>query len=57
MDFERQKPVTDEYREGWERIFGQCSYSPYFGELRPLEVYDFSYLNGCPILTEERVDG
>jgi hypothetical protein len=22
MDFERQKPVTDEYREGYERLYG-----------------------------------
>ena len=21
MDFERQKPVSDEYRENWERVF------------------------------------
>jgi len=21
MDIERQKPVTDQYRDGWERIF------------------------------------
>ena len=23
MDFEQQKPITDEYRRGWERIYLQ----------------------------------
>ena len=23
MEFEQQKPITDEYRKGWERIYAQ----------------------------------
>jgi hypothetical protein len=23
MDFEQQKPITDEFRKGWERIYVQ----------------------------------
>jgi hypothetical protein len=23
MDFEQQKPITDEFRKGWERIYSQ----------------------------------
>ena len=56
MDFERQKPVTDEYRENWTRIYG---FPIFFGpdiRLRNISIPE-TYLNGCPILTEERVDG
>jgi hypothetical protein len=40
MDFEQQKPITDDYRRGWERIYQQQ-------EERK------QYLNGCPILGDE----
>ena len=47
MEFEQQKPITVEYRRGWERIYAQqearkakCSASVN------------TYLNGCPILSE-----
>jgi hypothetical protein len=49
MDFERQKSVTDEFRRNWERIYRQQ-------EERKKEKQT-TYPNGCPILTEERVDG
>ena len=40
MEFERQKPITDEYRKGWERIWN-------FPAMR-----ETVYPNGCPILSE-----
>ena len=27
MDFERQKPVSDEYRENWERVFAPTQWT------------------------------
>ncbi len=51
MDFEKQKPVTDEYRENWERLFkkpvplGQWPNHFTAGGMRV-------YPNGCPILSE-----
>lgn len=57
MDFEKQKPITDAYRKGWERVFGhlrerldrhthQRAVSEYQGKL------DDHYVNGCPIISE-----
>jgi hypothetical protein len=40
MEFEQQKPITDDYRRGWERIYQQQ-------EVRK------QYANGCPILEDE----
>ena len=56
MDFEKQKPVTDEYREYWQRVFG----ASVFGVLNSAdETLVFThwkiepkYPNGCPILNE-----
>jgi hypothetical protein len=59
MDFERQKPVTNEYRDGWDRIFG--SLLRMWSEMPGCEIVNVpasnpTYPNGCPIL-EERADG
>ena len=47
MDFEKQKPVTDEFRKGWKRIYSQQ-------EARKEKSVDSAgtYKNGCPILSE-----
>jgi hypothetical protein len=47
MEFEQQKPITDEYRRGWERIYTQQ-------EARKAQrgTSVDTYLNGCPILSE-----
>ena len=52
MDFEQQKPITDEFRKGWERIYAQQ-------EARKSQVLQFCthmdpevYPNGCPILSD-----
>lgn len=64
MDFERQKPVTDEYRENFDVVFRATP--PTKGQLATLGalasgaqriVIASTYPNGCPILTEECVDG
>ena len=48
MDFEQQKPITDEFRKGWERIYVQQ-------EVRKEKSVDSAgtYKNGCPILSED----
>ena len=47
MEFEQQKPITDEYRKGWERIYAQQ-------EARKAECSASvnTYSSGCPILSE-----
>ncbi len=47
MEFEQQKPITDEYRRGWERIYAQQ-------EARKAKrgTSVDTYLNGCPIPSE-----
>ncbi len=58
MEFERQKPVTDEYREGWERLFSLHGLVlPSWVSQDNPEFVPANYPNGCPILEEERVDG
>ena len=69
MEFERQKPVTDEYREGWIRTFCNARIAEALTELDRIQAEDRAkgtpfhpdyfrvYPNGCPILNEERVDG
>ena len=47
MDFEQQKPVTDEYREGWERIYAQQEER----KAKSRSIPD-TYPNGCPILSD-----
>ncbi len=56
MDFERQKPVSDEYRENWERAYGIAVYrnGKNLGTFTsPADAFS-AYENGCPILTEEK---
>ena len=45
MDSEKQKPITDEYRKNWERIYLQQ-------EARKTERIFGVIKNGCPILSE-----
>jgi hypothetical protein len=61
MEFEKQKPIMDEYRRGWERIFAQqearksdkrAVQSPPAGRGRRAGEDDQHYPNGCPILSE-----
>ena len=58
MDFEQQKPITDEFRKGWERIYVQQEVRKFV-----LNVYNcandksypagtLEYSNGCPILSD-----
>jgi hypothetical protein len=47
MDFEQQKPITDEYRRGWERIYAQQEARK---AKRSTSVN--TYLNVYPILSE-----
>ena len=49
MDSENQNPVTDEFRRNWERVYREQ-------EKRKEERHE-TYPNGCPILTEDRIDG
>jgi hypothetical protein len=64
MDFEQQKPITDEYRENYDKVFGGRGYTwakhapPIRGSLvADPESFDtgmtVSYPNGCPILSDE----
>lgn len=46
MEFERQKRITENYRENWERIFKREAD-------RAAEAARICYPNGCPILSEE----
>ena len=64
MDSEKQKPITDEYRKNWERIYLQQEarkemmtpvylVSPEYESLRKAtNTTEPSYRNGCPILSE-----
>jgi hypothetical protein len=52
MEFEQQKPITDEYRRGWEHIYmrnGRLYENSAPPQPRFNPVY---YPNGCPILSE-----
>lgn len=62
MDFEKQKPVSDEYREAWERVFADPSKASdseiaataqYLVGNSGLKSMDGAYPNGCPVLPEE----
>lgn len=56
MEFEQQKPITDEYRKNWDRIFGYgksfvlCADGTYAVSMNAMHIE--SYSNGCPILSE-----
>jgi hypothetical protein len=64
MDFEQQKPITDEYRENYDKVFGGRGYTwakhapPIRGslvaDLRKEKSVDSAgtYKNGCPILSD-----
>ena len=66
IDFERQKPVTDEYRAEWERTFGpkrcicfstighHASFCPARDESK-CSIH--TYKSGCPILNDEERNG
>ena len=47
MEFEQQKPITDEYRKNWERIYLQQEAR----KEKRIARAD-TYFNGCPILSE-----
>lgn len=57
MEFEQQKPITDEYRRGWNRIFGPVA-QRLEQRTHNAPVVSSSltgpstYPNGCPILRE-----
>jgi hypothetical protein len=55
MEFEQQKPITDEYRENWQRIFEMCDRPPIVGNAG-LSEFTATYPNGCPILSEPDKD-
>jgi hypothetical protein len=44
MEFEKQKPINDEFRKNWERIYRQQE------ERKSSDTHE--YKNGCPILNE-----
>ena len=51
MDFEKQKPITDEYRKGWERIWNPRTTQDIvhlYTNRCPMQIYR----NGCPVLSE-----
>ena len=59
MEFEQQKPITDEYRTNWERIYLQnhgtfstpeAAHSMYCQVASML--HGEFYKSGCPILSE-----
>ena len=58
MEFEKQKPITDEYRRGWDRIFGWSLVSNPGGMTHAEYAESLQnggtmiYPNGCPILSE-----
>ena len=61
MEFEPQKPITDAYREGWQRVFG---YWPHQQQTESHLVTSLGrsgnqavYPNGCPILPSEGDNG
>jgi hypothetical protein len=47
MDFEQQKPITDDFRKGWERI-----YAPQEARKAKRSSIPDTCPNGCPILSE-----
>ena len=47
MDAEHQKPVSEEFRRNWERIYRQQE---------DRKEKSHTYQNGCPVLEEERND-
>jgi endo-alpha-1,4-polygalactosaminidase (GH114 family) len=63
MDFERQKQVTDEYRDNWERVFAESAKQRFMEERINEAVHELTrliredmdvfYANGCPILEDE----
>jgi hypothetical protein len=64
MDFEQQKPITDEYRRGWERIYLQqearksdkrTMQSPPAGRGRRAGEDDQHHSNSCPIVSEGNI--
>ncbi len=59
MDFEHQKPVTDEYRENWERVYFQEHEEEVKRTLREFNrnLDLLLYPNGCPILNEDHSNG
>lgn len=50
MTFERQKPVSEQYRENWERTFTKQA-TIYKERARAIEVPKY-YDNGCPMIEE-----
>ncbi len=57
MEFEQQKPITDEYRRGWNRVFGSVAqWSEQRTHNAPVVSSNLTspttYPNGCPILSE-----
>ena len=55
MDFEQQKPITDEYRAEWDRVFGYGRPIVHLSDGRfAVSMNAITYPNGCPILSEEK---
>ena len=55
MDFEKQKPVTDEYRENWDRLYATFDHGIAWHPVSAntmLGIDRSQYPNGCPILSE-----
>ena len=62
MDFERQKPVTDEYRENFDKVFlfnERAAIIQFCGNVSRVDAEISAakelgfYSNGCPILNED----
>ncbi len=60
MDSEKQKPITDDYRRGWNRIFGPVA------QLAERDTHNAkvsgsipdrptTYLNGYPIMIDDKM--
>ena len=58
MDFERQKPVSDEYRENWERVYATYDHGrTWYNSNKDIQAgLGRTYPNGCPILSEGERD-
>jgi hypothetical protein len=57
MEFEHQKPVTDQYRDNWERTFGKVCicHKRYFcpdQDEAKCKFHQSMYPNGCPVIEE-----
>ena len=58
MEFEKQKSISDEFREGWERIYAQqearksCASINAKIDRMGHDLGAGLYPNGCPILSE-----